>query len=160
ELVSGRDFELIVTAVCGIFVRPPALKHRRVAEAVALHVVVLHLADALDLQRFPRQILARTPAALPAGHAARFGFGAGPRAPRVIDDRVLAERRELFHQLLAHRHRERRGYADVLQHAAVVIEAEQQRPDSVLAALVPAESRDHAIGGANVLDLEHRALPR
>ena len=37
-------------------------------EAVALHVIVFHFAHALDAQRLPRQVLAGTPAALPAGH--------------------------------------------------------------------------------------------
>ena len=40
----------------------------------------------------------------------------------------------------------------------VVVEPEQQRADLVLAALVPAKAGDHAVGGARVLDLEHRAL--
>ena len=39
------------------------------AEAVALQVVVLDLADALGPQRFPAQVLAAAPAALRAGHA-------------------------------------------------------------------------------------------
>ena len=46
----------------------------------------------------------------------------------------------------------------MLQRAAVIVQAEQQRADRVLARLVPAKSRHHAVGGAGVLDLEHRAL--
>ena len=69
ELVRGRDLELIVAAVRRRLVGPPAQEGRRVAEAIALQVVVLHLADALDPQRLPREILARAPAALAAGHA-------------------------------------------------------------------------------------------
>ena len=53
ELVRGRDLELIVAAVGRRLVRAPALKDRGVAEAIALHVVVLHLAHALDPQRLP-----------------------------------------------------------------------------------------------------------
>jgi len=48
ELVGGRHLQLIVPAVFGSIVGPPAEKNGGVAEAVALHVVVLHLADPLD----------------------------------------------------------------------------------------------------------------
>src|SRR5215211_1684041 len=68
ELVRGRDLELIVAAVGRRLVGTPPLKDRGVAKAVALHVVVLHFAHALDSQRLPRQILARAPAALPTRH--------------------------------------------------------------------------------------------
>ena len=41
----------------------------------------------------------------------------------------------------------------------VVVEAEQQRADQlVLAVLVPAKAGDDAVGRARVLDLDHRAL--
>ena len=40
----------------------------------------------------------------------------------------------------------------------VVVQPEQQRADDALAALVPAEAGDDAIGGADVLDLDHGAL--
>src|SRR5256885_11404822 len=73
ELVRGCDLELIVAAVLRLLVRAPAQEIGCVAEAVALHVVVLHFADALDPQRLPRQILAGAPAALAAGHARRAG---------------------------------------------------------------------------------------
>ena len=46
----------------------------------------------------------------------------------------------------------------MMQHALVVEQPEQQRADDIRRLLVPAESGDHAIGGARVLDLEHRAL--
>ena len=61
----------------------------------------------------------------------------------------------------ADRHRERRRHADVVQRAVVVVEAEQQRADQLAGAvLVPAEAGDDAVGGAHVLDLQHRALAR
>src|SRR6185436_12003059 len=69
ELVSRRDLELIVAALGRRFVGAPPQKDRGVAEPIALHVVVLDLAHALDPQRLPREILARAPAALPARHA-------------------------------------------------------------------------------------------
>src|SRR5262249_29972857 len=95
ELVGLRDFELVITAVLRSFVGPPAQEERRVAEAIPLHVVIPHLADALDPQRFPRQVLTCTPAALRARHAARCGGGAGPLAPGVITHRIDAKGREL-----------------------------------------------------------------
>ena len=56
---------------------------------------------------------------------------------------------------------ERRGDADVVQLAAVVEQSEQQRTDHrIPAVLVPAESGDDAVGGARVLDLDHRPLAR
>src|SRR5690242_14834462 len=69
ELVRSRDLELIVAAVFRLLVDPPPLERCRVAEAVALHVVVFHLADALDAERFPGEILARAPSALATRHA-------------------------------------------------------------------------------------------
>src|SRR5262249_22316792 len=55
ELGGRRDLELVVAAVLGSLVGAPALEDRRVAEAVALQMVVLDLAHALDAQRFPRE---------------------------------------------------------------------------------------------------------
>jgi len=46
----------------------------------------------------------------------------------------------------------------VLQHTVVVVQAEEQRAYSILTALVPAEPRHHALGGACMLHLRHRAL--
>jgi hypothetical protein len=52
----------------------------------------------------------------------------------------------------------------VVEDAGVVVEAEQQRADrlgaALLGALVPAEAGDDAVGGASVLDLQHRPLAR
>src|SRR5881628_527426 len=76
ELVGTRDLELVVTTGRGSLVRPPAQEGRAVAEAVALQVVVFHLAHALDAQRLPGEILAGAPATLATGHtgAARIGL--------------------------------------------------------------------------------------
>ena len=82
----------------------------------------------------------------------------GPFTPGMRRQRVLPQRLQLLHQLLAPRHRERRGHADVMQRALVVEQAEQQRADDVRRLLVPAKSAHHAIGGSRVLDLEHRPL--
>ena len=48
----------------------------------------------------------------------------------------------------------------MLQHAAIVIQTEQQRAHRVFSALVPAEARNDAISCARVLDFDHRALAR
>src|SRR6478735_8822343 len=69
KLKSRSDFELIVAAVRGRLVVTPAKERRSVAEAITLHVVVLHFADPLDTERLPRQILAGAPAAHAARHA-------------------------------------------------------------------------------------------
>ena len=57
-------------------------------------------------------------------------------------------------------HREGADDADRGQHAAVVVQAEQQRADRVRAGLVHAVAGDHAVGGALVLDLAHHPLVR
>ena len=163
ELVSGRDLELIVAAVGRLLVRAPALEDRGVTEAIALQVVVLHLADALDAQRLPREILARAPAALPAGHPLSRRSRRRPPTP-ATDARPARPSRSGASSSAsspALRHRERGRDADVMQRALVVVQPEQQRPDErARTGLVPAEAGDDAVGGARVLDLEHRALAR
>src|SRR5262249_47619791 len=77
-----------------------------------------------------------------------------PVAPRMRIERVLAQRRQLGHQLLANRVGERGGHPHVVERARVVVETEQQGADQrARAFLVPAESRHHAVGGALVLTL-------
>ena len=71
-----------------------------------------------------------------------------PLPPGMILHRVLAERRQLLDELPAHRHRESRSDADMLEHAAVIVESQEQRADRVPSALVPAESGDHTVGRA------------
>src|SRR5204863_259470 len=81
ELGRRRDLELVVATLRRQLVGTPAEKDGRVSEAIALHVVVLHLADALDPQRLPGQVLAGTPAALPARHPDRAVGCSGPVPP-------------------------------------------------------------------------------
>ena len=129
------------------------------AEAVALQVIVLHLAHALDAHRFPREVLAGAPAALAAGHARRVLAGARPVAPRMRPQRVLAQRFQLGREAAPHVGGEGGRDADVVQRAVGVEEPEQQRADErALALLVPAEAGDDAVGGAHVLHLDHGAL--
>src|SRR5688500_16008022 len=72
ELVRRRDLQLVVPAVGRPLVGAPAKEDRGVAEPISLHMVVLDLADPLDPERFPREILARAPAALTARHPCRL----------------------------------------------------------------------------------------
>src|SRR5688572_2666677 len=69
ELVGRRDLELIVAAVDGPLVRTPPQENRRVTETITLEMIVLHLTDALDSERLPREVLPRAPAALTSRHA-------------------------------------------------------------------------------------------
>src|SRR6185369_6266083 len=143
ELIGAGGLELVVAARRRRPVRAPAQKSGRVPEAVALQVIVFHLAHALDAQRLPRQVLARAPPALPAGHALRSALGGlRPPAPRMPLERVLAQRLELLRELLARGHGEGRRHADVMQRPLVVVETEEQRAHCILAALVPAKARD------------------
>ena len=80
---------------------------------------------------------------------------ASAQAPQGGRDVLDGVRRELVHNARRGAHREGRGDPDVLQVTVVVVEAEQQRPHDS-AGLVPPVAGDHAVGGALVLDLEHR----
>src|SRR5260221_547057 len=57
-----RLLQLIVPALGRRLVRPPALEGGRVPEPIALQMIVGDLADALDAQRLPGEILAAIPA--------------------------------------------------------------------------------------------------
>src|SRR4051812_40248695 len=72
QLEWRGDLQLVVGAVLERLVGPPPQEDRGMTEAIALQVVVLHLADALDAKRLPRKVLAGAPTALRSGHAARF----------------------------------------------------------------------------------------
>ena len=89
---------------------------------------------------------------------------AGAGAPGMAGEGAAAQRRRAPSPAPAAGHRERRGDADVVQAAGVVEQAEQERADrlgpALDAALVPAQAGDDAIGGALVLDLQHRPLAR
>src|SRR5439155_5468478 len=89
ELVGTRHLELVVATCRGPLVRPPAQEGRGVAEAVALQVVVFHLAHAFDAQRLPGEILAGAPATLRARHAGAPRAGLRPCSPGVLVQGVL-----------------------------------------------------------------------
>src|SRR6266571_9346310 len=127
ELGGRSDLELVVAAVRRPLVGTPAQEHGRMPEAGALQVVVLHLADALDPERLPGEVLALAPAAGRARHPSPSLEGAGPLPPRVRHEGVLAERSELLREPPSLRHGERRGHAHVVQRSLRVVEPEEQR---------------------------------
>src|SRR5207247_6385844 len=116
-----------------------------VAEPSPLHVIVRDLADALGSERLPGQVLAAVPAAGRAGQAlpccVRVFLRLGPVTPGMALERVLSEWRQVRDELLADRVGERRGDADVVQRAVLVVEAEQERADHRAGAVrVPEEA--------------------
>src|SRR5204863_8816936 len=97
--LRGRGFlELVVAALRWRLVRPPALEGGRVPEAVALQVIVGHLADALDAERLPGEVLAPVPARRAAGHPL-IAVPLGPFAPGLALGGPFAQRRKLSGQL-------------------------------------------------------------
>src|SRR5215472_14094206 len=99
QLLRGNDFELRIGAVARLLVCAPPSKMRHVTEAGALHVLVGHFDHEFGSQRFPREVLALTPAALAARHTmpgfTDCEFSLRPAPPRVGSERVLSIRREL-----------------------------------------------------------------
>src|SRR5215471_8137823 len=95
QFLGWDHFELGVGAVAGLFVRSPSAELRHVTEAAALHVLVRNFYYEFGPHWFPGQILALTPAALPARHALRnsgfIGLGSvfRPGFPGVSDERVF-----------------------------------------------------------------------
>ena len=83
-----------------------------------------------------------------------------PLAPRMLVERAArAAAPAPRASSLRVGHRERRGDADVMQLARARRRARAAAsPRASLPALVPAEAGDDAVGGARVLDLDHRAL--
>ena len=96
QLLRRNHFELAIGAIARLLVGAPSPKMRHVAEAVSLHVLVRDLDHKLGPQRLPRQILALTPAALPARHALACAVRIllRPCSPRMILQRILSVRRE------------------------------------------------------------------
>ena len=103
------------------------------------------------------------PAALATGQASTgLGRLVLPRSPRMVGE-LDAQRLELLEQLGPPRLGERRADADVLQPAVVGVQAQQHRAEQRPLGrrrLVQAVAGDHDVGGARVLDLEHRAAVR
>src|SRR4051794_2464249 len=137
ELHRHGHLELLVRARRRLAVGAPALEACGVAEPIALHVLVGDLGDetgvGMGAQRLPAQVLARVPPALRARSAlARLlcrCFGFGPASPRVVAEGAVAMRLEVGEELGARGGGEAAGDTHVVQHAVVVVEAEQQRSD-------------------------------
>src|SRR5438874_868700 len=89
--LGGHDhLELVVGARRRASVGAPALEVGGVAEALALHVLVGHLAHEFRPQRLPRHVLALAPPAEAPGHAAsRRGDGLRPPRPRMTLEGAL-----------------------------------------------------------------------
>src|SRR5260221_651683 len=107
ELERGRNLQLIVATLACLLVRPPAEKRGRMPKAIALEVIVLHLADAFDADGLPGKILARAPPALPAWHTLS-ALCLRPGSPGMPRQGVLPQRLQLGRQRLPLFHRERR----------------------------------------------------
>src|SRR5207247_9611907 len=118
-----RDLELIVATVLGRLIGAPAHKLSAVPKPVSLHVVVPHFTDPLGPQRLPAQVLPPIPAAGGARQTLMIRIGCvlpvGPRPPGVAFEGILAQRRQLFDQLVADLVRESSGHADVVQRALI-----------------------------------------
>src|SRR5215216_2160681 len=132
ELVRGRDLELIVPAISRSLVRTPAQEDGGVTEPIALQVIVLDLTDSLDPQRLPRQVLTSAPPTLAAWHTPPAALGSRPLSPRMLFERMLAQRRQLGCQFSPHGHRKGRCHADVVEAATIVVQPKQQRADELV----------------------------
>src|ERR1700752_1412760 len=140
DLVRCDDFELLVGAVGGFFVGAPAAELGGVTKTIALHVFVSYLRDQLRPQRFPRQILPRTPPALRARNSpSAIHLTHGPRFPRMLFQSVLAIRLEKLNQFDPLLVLKTRAHDDVMQKPLVVKQTQQQRTNArAFAFLVPA----------------------
>src|SRR5262249_22360475 len=107
-----------IRAIARLLVLPPPAKLSGMAEAVSLHVIVGDLYHQFRTQRFPRQIFALTPAALPPGHAfdslASVSSRFGPLFPGMICKRILAVGNQKFCQLRTFFRAEARAHSDML----------------------------------------------
>ena len=132
QLVGRRDLELVVAAVPRRLVGAPAQEGRGVAEAVALHVVVRDLAHALEAAAAPSSDPCPVPAALrrrAAASASSLGAASAQSRQGCSSSASSRSGASSIDELLALGLRERRGDADVVQRAVVVVEAEQERAD-------------------------------
>ena len=155
QLGGDRRVELGVRARRRLPVRTPPLEVGAVTEAIVLEVVVGHLAHQLGPKGLPGHVLA----GIPAADAARVcGWSRWPtrarggsrrRRPGTARARSTSSRRRAAVNPDA--------TPTWCRTPVVVVQAEQERTDDP-AVLVPAESGHHAVGGALMLDLQHRPL--
>src|SRR5262249_15053252 len=118
QFLRRHDFKLRIGAVAWLLVLAPSPKLRGVTKSIALHVIISDLDDQLGSQRFPREILARAPAALRTRHTAtRPGISVlvfCPAFPWMLGERVLAIRCEELYKLPTNDVAEARAHANVL----------------------------------------------
>src|SRR5262249_7214814 len=132
---------LVHGALLRQLVRAPSQELRSMAKAVTSKMVIPNFDHEFGLYGLP---LRRAPGG-PSARAARRVAGESGRR-----DELLELDRQRFLVVAGYR----RGEADVMQKAVVVIEPEQQRADHQFALIVP-EAADHAVRTAVVLDLLH-----
>src|SRR5262245_2344400 len=141
---KGR--ELLERALARGLVGTEANELGAVAKAVAADLVVADLDHELRLHRAPL-------------------FGAFGAPPAWSSRRLAGEARRRDEGLELRRQRravlvgDGRGETDMVELAVSVVEPEQQRADLIAAATI-AESADHAVRSAMLLDLHHRPLAR
>src|SRR5262249_57263704 len=133
--------DLIHRALPRRLVGPPAQEFRPVAKAVPREMIVLNLDHELRLERLPLRGAAGRPSAWPAGCVAA--------EPGRRHEPLELEGGRFF---LARA--DGRGEAHVMPKAILTIEPEQERADHRFA-LVVAETANHAVRAAIVLDLLH-----
>jgi hypothetical protein len=129
-----------------------------VTKAASLELAECHLDDPFDPQGNERQVLVDVPAREAPRHPlVAVGLGLRPLPPRVIVERIHRERPQVVDQFAAELGGERGTDADMVQSplslAPIVVQAEQERPDT-LTVLVDPKPCDRALGGAFVLDLD------
>src|ERR1700689_1260010 len=147
QVEAHRLLKLGVGTRARLAVRAPADELRGVPEPRAFHVVIADLEYALGPQRYERQVLVRVPPAglgLARGALARLVPGPVPRMPVERGHQRL----QFAEQFLAPLHRGGADYADAGPLPLAGVQAEQQRPDAVLAALVHPVAGHHAVRGA------------
>src|SRR6185369_4700169 len=145
QLLWRHNFELRVSAIARLLVRPPPSKLRDMAKAAALHVVISDFDYKLGPQRLPGQIFALAPSALAARHALLGAIRCvfGPMLPWVRGKSVLSVRRQVVYKLTPDPFGEARADSDMLQRAGFVEKTEQQRAESGSGAvLVPSKPGD------------------
>src|SRR5919106_6197928 len=149
RVLGGEKNELVLDegALARWFVVAPAQKTRRVAEAIGHHPVERNLAHERRLQRHPRPVFAARPPARRAGDAA-----AG-------EARSALERAQHLEQLPFLLGLERRRVPNVVQVPSIVVQAQQQRADSI-AALRVAVAADDTFDGALAFDFHHGPAAR
>src|SRR5439155_15738835 len=140
---AARRSDLPPRAVLRVLVGPEAQEPSPVPEAVALELVVAHLDDELRPDGVPVELPALRPAALAAGD------------PLVAQLPLRDHLRKLLLELAPYRRRKPRAMAHEIELTLVAVEPEQERGNSPVGLVAPAEPDDHAIRRLVRLHLDH-----